>query len=157
LGHYCRICGRERANEKFSGKGHADHICKDCARDQRAEARRQKSAEELADSLPAVSKQALKHPWGFRKYLRSKAFGWHGSSLAISRLGEAVSEIKGVARTQPVMAAEGVVQFCERIWPALQQVDSSTGALGTAVVRSLDPDIPYRIKEKSHQVSNMLV
>ena len=31
MGHYCRICDRERANERFSGKGHAQHICKDCA------------------------------------------------------------------------------------------------------------------------------
>ncbi len=29
-GHYCRGCGRYRANEKFSGKGHKLHICKDC-------------------------------------------------------------------------------------------------------------------------------
>jgi len=32
MGHSCRICGRVRANEKFSGKGHKTHICKDCAR-----------------------------------------------------------------------------------------------------------------------------
>jgi ribosome-binding protein aMBF1 (putative translation factor) len=32
MGHYCRICGRERANEKFSGKGHQIHVCKDCMR-----------------------------------------------------------------------------------------------------------------------------
>jgi len=32
IGHYCRICGRYRANEKFSGKGHRIHVCKDCAR-----------------------------------------------------------------------------------------------------------------------------
>ena len=32
MGHYCRICGRTRANEKFSGRGHRDHICKDCQR-----------------------------------------------------------------------------------------------------------------------------
>lgn len=31
-GHYCRICGRRRPNEEFSGKGHAAHICKDCAK-----------------------------------------------------------------------------------------------------------------------------
>ena len=31
-GHYCKICGRRRANEKFSGFGHVVHICKDCAR-----------------------------------------------------------------------------------------------------------------------------
>jgi len=32
MGHYCRICGRTRPNEKFSGKGHRAHVCKDCAR-----------------------------------------------------------------------------------------------------------------------------
>lgn len=29
-GHYCKICGEQKANEKFSGKGHAKHICKEC-------------------------------------------------------------------------------------------------------------------------------
>ena len=29
-GHCCRICGEYKANEKFSGKGHARHICKEC-------------------------------------------------------------------------------------------------------------------------------
>ena len=31
-GHYCKICGEHKANEKFSGKGHAAHICKSCSR-----------------------------------------------------------------------------------------------------------------------------
>ncbi len=30
-GHYCRVCGAYKANEKFSGKGHATHVCKACA------------------------------------------------------------------------------------------------------------------------------
>src|SRR5580765_350063 len=30
MGHCCRICGRERANEQFSGKGHKTHVCKRC-------------------------------------------------------------------------------------------------------------------------------
>ena len=30
-GHYCKICGEYKANEKFSGKGHAAHICKTCS------------------------------------------------------------------------------------------------------------------------------
>ena len=29
-GHYCRICGEYLPNEKFSGKGHAQHVCKVC-------------------------------------------------------------------------------------------------------------------------------
>lgn len=32
MGHYCRICGRQRPNENFSGKGHKIHVCKECAR-----------------------------------------------------------------------------------------------------------------------------
>lgn len=30
-GHYCKVCGCYKANEKFSGKSHAAHICKSCA------------------------------------------------------------------------------------------------------------------------------
>ena len=30
-GHFCKVCGEHKANEKFSGKGHAAHICKACA------------------------------------------------------------------------------------------------------------------------------
>lgn len=30
-GRYCKVCGMYKANEKFSGKGHAAHICKECA------------------------------------------------------------------------------------------------------------------------------
>src|SRR5580704_9815180 len=30
--YYCRIRGRGRANEKFSGRGRRDRICKDCQR-----------------------------------------------------------------------------------------------------------------------------
>ena len=29
---FCRICGRERPNEKVSGSGHRDHVCKECGR-----------------------------------------------------------------------------------------------------------------------------
>ena len=32
MGHYCRICGRSRPNEKFSGRGHRIHVCKECHR-----------------------------------------------------------------------------------------------------------------------------
>jgi hypothetical protein len=30
MGHYCRICGRQRPNEQFSGKGRKIHVCKRC-------------------------------------------------------------------------------------------------------------------------------
>ena len=31
-GHYCFVCNTVMANEKFSGKGHANHICKKCSK-----------------------------------------------------------------------------------------------------------------------------
>jgi len=31
-GHFCRICQQRKSNEKFSGRGHAAHICKACAK-----------------------------------------------------------------------------------------------------------------------------
>lgn len=83
--------------------------------------------------------------WQFRRYLRTGAFGWKGSALACKRIGEAVSEIKRVAKIDPVDAGDGVVTFCERLWPALQHVDSSSGALGGAVFRALEALLPILI------------
>jgi hypothetical protein len=31
-GHYCKVCNSILANEKFSGKGHSNHICKKCSK-----------------------------------------------------------------------------------------------------------------------------
>lgn len=31
-GHFCWCCGRSRPNEAFSGRGHARHLCKECAK-----------------------------------------------------------------------------------------------------------------------------
>jgi hypothetical protein len=39
MGHYCRICGHERPNEQFSGKGHKIHVCKRCQARPKAERR----------------------------------------------------------------------------------------------------------------------
>jgi hypothetical protein len=47
-GHYCKVCGRYRANEKFSGKGHRQHICKDCNQERAAQKRDKKRAKHLA-------------------------------------------------------------------------------------------------------------
>jgi hypothetical protein len=77
------------------------------------------------------------HPWNFRQRLRARAFGWRGSSLAITRLKEALAEVKAVYRAEPALAAEGAVLLLERIWPAVQAVDSSSGSLGNAVGKTV--------------------
>lgn len=47
-GHYCKVCGRFRASEKFGGKGHREHICKDCNKGLQAQKRDKKRAKQMA-------------------------------------------------------------------------------------------------------------
>jgi hypothetical protein len=85
------------------------------------------------------------HRWAFKSRFRPRAYGWRGSALAAKRLKEAVGEIKAVAKSDPVLAGEGAVSLLERLWPALQDIDTSSGALGGVVHRTLDELIPIMI------------
>lgn len=77
------------------------------------------------------------HKWTFRPRFRRHAYGWK-SQPAITRVREAVSEIKKVNRTNPELAAEGAVLFLEKVSPAIEHVDSSSGAIGSAVNKAVD-------------------
>ncbi|WP_374474917.1 hypothetical protein [Zoogloea sp.] len=81
------------------------------------------------------------HKWQFASRFRRHAFGWR-SDTPIQRIKEALAEIKAVARKDPVLAAEGAVTLLEKLSPALEQVDSSSGALGTVVNRAIDTLVP---------------
>lgn len=91
--------------------------------------------------------------WAFRQRFRRSAFGWRGSKLAISRIGEAVSEIRAVARHDTEAAAEGAVIFLEKVSPALCQVDSSSGALGSAVYAAVRDLVPLIISAQVDETS----
>ena len=47
MGHFCRICGRSRPSQKFSGHGHHSHVCKDCQRKPRDQRDRIERLDEL--------------------------------------------------------------------------------------------------------------
>jgi hypothetical protein len=79
---------------------------------------------------------ADRHRWVFASRFRRGAFGWRPQP-AIQRVGEAVAEIKKVARTDPVLGGDGAVVFLEKVSPALEHVDSSSGAIGAAVNRAV--------------------
>lgn len=85
------------------------------------------------------------HKWQFTSRFRRNAFGWK-SDAPILRLKEAIAEIKLVAKKEPVLAAEGAVTLLEKLPPALEQVDSSSGALGSAVHRAMDVLVPIIAK-----------
>lgn len=82
-----------------------------------------------------------KHTWAFRARFRKGAYGWR-SATPIKRVKEAVSEIQKVFKTHPALAAEGATLFLEKVSPALQNVDSSSGAIGNAVGNAIATLVP---------------
>lgn len=75
--------------------------------------------------------------WEFSTRFRRSAFGWR-SQLPVQRIKEAVREIKAAARKDKALGAEGAVLFLEKLAPAIENVDSSSGAIGTATNRAID-------------------
>lgn len=94
----------------------------------------------------AKAPKAVAPRWTFRSRLRCSAFGWRGSNLAITRVNEALSEIRAVAKRDAVQAAEGAVLFLEKISPAVRDVDSSSGALGNAVYAAVEALVPIIVE-----------
>jgi len=97
------------------------------------------------------------HACAFRAGLRRNAFGWSGTRKAIERLNEAVGEIERVARTGPAQAGEGaVLLLLEKLSPAVNQIDSSSGALDSATSGVVErmvhlnaaAPVPRRVREK---------
>ncbi len=86
-----------------------------------------------------------KHKWTFKARFRSEAYGWKGTKLASQRLREAISEIRKVARKDPVLAGDGAVGLLERLWPALMGIDGSSGALGNAVDKAANVLVQFVI------------
>jgi len=78
-----------------------------------------------------------RYRWQFAARFRRNSFGWR-SQPAIQRVHEAVSEIKRLARHDPVLGTGGSVLFLEKVSAALERVDSSSGALGKAVNHAIE-------------------
>ena len=88
----------------------------------------------------------MTHKWAFKPGMRAGAYNWKSSAKATDRLKSASTEIRAVARTDPTSAAEGVIALAQRIWPAFEHIDTSSGALGNAVRRTLEDLLPILIE-----------
>lgn len=86
-----------------------------------------------------------KHIWKFAPRFRAGAFGWR-SEPAITRIKEAVSEIKAIAKKDPLLGAEGAILLLQKLSPALQNIDGSSGAIGTAANRAIEALVPIIAK-----------
>ena len=110
----------------------------------------------LAPDDTNVKSTATAHKWQFPARIRPNAFSWKSSRVAVQRIKEAVAEITRVARDDAILAAEGGVRLIERLSPALEHVDSSSGALGSAVNGAIAALVPLiaaapvtsRVREK---------
>lgn len=85
------------------------------------------------------------YKWQFVPRFRRNTFGWK-SDTPIQRIKEALSEIRLVARKEPILAAEGAIVLLEKLSPALINVDSSSGALGSAVNHAIETLVPILTK-----------
>jgi len=72
------------------------------------------------------------HPWRFARRFRRGGFGWR-SATAVDALREAIAEVAGAVRMDRALGAAGAVALLVRLSGAFANVDSSSGALGTAV------------------------
>jgi hypothetical protein len=84
---------------------------------------------------------ATAYKFQFAPRFRRRAFGWK-SATPIQRIKEALTEIKSVAKKEPILAAEGAVLFLEKLAPAIEQVDSSSGGIGSAVDLAIETRVP---------------
>lgn len=77
------------------------------------------------------------HKWVFAPRFRRHAFGWR-SQPAVQRVREATTEIQKIATKASALAAAGGGYLSGKVSPALEQVDSSSGAIGTAVNHAIE-------------------
>jgi len=92
-------------------------------------------------SAKKAAPAAATHAWELEAEFQEHAFEWRPQPAVVA-VKRAVAEIKKVAKKDPVLGAEGALSFLERASPALAHVDSSSGAIGTAVSRAIEEIAP---------------
>jgi len=91
MGQFCWMCGRSRPNEAFSGKNHGRHLCRDCARQPKAERDRESR---IRDLYSILLRQRVISPKNI-----GMAVEWAGSEdPAVAELAQLVADI---GRTHP--------------------------------------------------------
>lgn len=116
MGHYCRICGRERPNEQFSGKGHKIHVCKRCQAKPKTERRDIEDQDDIFHFLEQ-SHISEKNVVRLRQMAKS-------DNLQVASLAEIVLE---VARVKPYKTRR--LKFLGQKHPELLRKLHATGLI----------------------------
>ncbi|MBI3273073.1 MAG: hypothetical protein HYZ53_29050 [Planctomycetes bacterium] len=131
-GHYCWSCDSTLANERFSGRGHARHLCRDC---------------EKLDAAELEGRQALRNleravTWEGFIYRRQRAYVRRLLSHPDARVRAAAAEVVRVD------AEERLRMRGERTW-----AEGEAERFGPAASESPDgpppssPDAPFEERE----------
>jgi hypothetical protein len=82
------MCGRLRANERFSGRGHRDHVCKECQRLPAAEKERRRALIDMAGMLEQsrISEKNVRYLHSLAASPTAEVAEWAAVLLEIARL-----------------------------------------------------------------------
>ena len=116
MGHFCRICKRERPNEQFSGKGHKIHVCKRCHAKPKTERRDIEDQDDIFHFLKQ-SHISEKNVVRLRKLVKS-------NNPQVASLAEIVLE---VARVKPYKTRR--LKFLAKKHPELLRKLQDTGLI----------------------------
>ena len=146
-GHYCKICGEHKANEKFSGKGHAAHICNACMKLAPAE-------RSEMETLGRIGGMAFRH-------LSESEIKWLRNRMNDSRpaVREAAREAHSMKfpRYERNMAKKGMTAFSlelyihDVIWDIYgdeAQVNIRVFAEDDGIIRCVDYNAPEAERER---------
>ena len=92
MGHWCRICGATKSNESFSGKGHKNHICKECSRKPKEEIEQIDHLEEIFNFMDQ-SNISKKNKIRLKELVNSE-------NIKISELAKLVLEVAMIKATK---------------------------------------------------------
>ena len=86
--HYCWTCGRSRANERFSGRGHRDHVCRECQKLPAAEQDRRRALIQMAGMLDQsrISEKNVRHLRSLASSPAADVAEWAAVLLEIARV-----------------------------------------------------------------------
>ena len=123
MGHYCRICRRERPNVQFSGKGHRIHVCKRC----NAKPKSERQAIEDTDSIFAFMQQSHiseKNVARLKKLTKSKNSEVAGLAAVVLKVAEVkpykTRRLKFLAKMHPEIMRDlektGLISAYTREW-----------------------------------------
>jgi len=140
MGHYCRICGRERPNEQFSGKGHRIHVCKRCK------------------AMPKSERQVIENIDDIFRFMRQS----HISEKNVVRLEQMVKSenpqvaslaamVLKVARVKPYRTRR--LKFLARRHPELLQELQDTGLVLGHIWDSETAELPDQANSEEKEIS----